>query len=124
MSRRKSTHPTLLQPASKLAMNMWTLHTQISRGEYMVVEFIGGPLDGAVVDGSSHFPLYVVVNSHQEGPIYKAGCCGRCAAGRLSVPYFFLGYEQNIRYAYPEKSEVLKTIEQKSASLPDSEQRA
>lgn len=90
----------------------------------MVVELIGGPLDGTVIDGPSHMPLYMVVSSHQEGPIYRVGACGRCAVKRHCVPYFFLGYEQTIRYEYPEKSQDIQAIEQQNTNLPDSEARA
>lgn len=90
----------------------------------MVVELIGGPLDGTVIDGPSHMPLYMVVSSHQEGPIYRAGCCGRCATSRRCVPYYFLGYEENIRYAYPEKSQDIQAIGQKDTTLPDFKARA
>ncbi|RUQ45321.1 hypothetical protein D8M30_15825 [Corynebacterium pseudodiphtheriticum] len=90
----------------------------------MVVELIGGPLDGTVIDGNSHMPLYMVVTSHEEGPIYRAGCCGRCAAQAPCMPYYFLGYEQNIRYAYPEKCKDIEAFNQESAPAPDSQSRS
>jgi hypothetical protein len=87
----------------------------------MVVELIGGPLDGAVLDAPSHAPPYMVVNAHHDGPVYKAGCCIGCASKRRFVPYFFLGYEQAIRYEYPEKAQHIEAIDQEGAGLPDSE---
>jgi|688.fasta_scaffold04348_23 hypothetical protein len=90
----------------------------------MVVELIGGPLDGAVIDGPSHMPVYMIVSSHQEGPVYRLGCCGRCGAKRQTVPYLFLGYEETIRHDYPEKSQDIKAIEQQNTYIPDSEARA
>ncbi|HEY9774343.1 MAG TPA: hypothetical protein V6C81_11130 [Planktothrix sp.] len=87
----------------------------------MVVELIGGPLDGTVLDAPNNAPPYVVLNAHQDGPVYKAGCCGGCASKRGSVPYFFLGYEQAIRYEYPEKSQNIEALDQEVSTLSNPE---
>lgn len=86
----------------------------------MVVELIGGPLDGAVIDGRDKMPHYVVLSTHEEGPIYRAGCCTSCGVKRDRMPYFFLGYEQNIKYEYAEKSQDIQAIEQENNSVSDS----
>lgn len=86
----------------------------------MVVELIGGPLDGAIIGGPSHMPAYMIVSSHQEGPIYRAGRCDCCAGDKQIVPYYFLGYEEPIRYEYPEKLQGIALIDQVNTYLADS----
>jgi hypothetical protein len=90
----------------------------------MVVELIGGPLDGAFINGPADMPVYVIVTSHQDGPIYRASCCLCCAQKRRTVPYKFLGYEEKIRYEFPEKSQNIKAIEQENAYFSDTERGA
>jgi hypothetical protein len=76
----------------------------------MVVELIGGPLDGAVIDGPSHMPVYMIVNSHREGPVYRLGCCVRCAVKRQRVPYYFLGYEELSDMGIPKNRKISKRL--------------
>lgn len=89
----------------------------------MVVELVGGPLDGTFFDGPAQMPVYMLICSHQEGPIYRARCAsdgGVDRAHSCAVKYHFLGYEQNISYEYPEKINCVQALEQKSQALSDS----
>jgi hypothetical protein len=63
----------------------------------MVVALYGGPLDGAMVEGPSHLPPFLVVSSHQDGPVYKSACCTNCGPKRNAVPYYFHGYDRQLR---------------------------
>lgn len=88
----------------------------------MVVELIGGPLDGALFDAPSHMPVYVIVSSHREGPVYKMAHCSRYALQSAKVPYYFLGYEEPIlEIQSREKSPHFEAIEQLCDHLSDPE---
>jgi hypothetical protein len=83
----------------------------------MFIELFGGPLDGAVLTRSNYFPIFLVVDTHPESPIYKAQCCRRCGENRTAMAYQFLGYEQVIRYEYPEKSKEIRATQQEEIDI-------
>ena len=57
----------------------------------MEVKLVGGPLDGATVEAPPSMPVYVVIKSHKESPIYKAMLTTHTE--RTVIYYYFLGYE-------------------------------
>ncbi len=69
----------------------------------MVVELIGGPLDGTIIEADKQATRYMVLTSHEEAPVYRAGSCTSRDVATRCMPYYFLGYEQELRYAYPQK---------------------
>jgi hypothetical protein len=90
----------------------------------MVVELIGGPLDGAIINGPSNLPAYLMVSGHQEGPVYRQVLTCRNSRGTHHIAYFFLGYEQTINYEFPEKSKAVQAIRQEDATIPTTEATA
>lgn len=77
----------------------------------MVVELIGGPLDGAVLDVEFGSPDCMMVKNHQEFPIYRLDHCVRCGGRRAVVSYVFLGYEQSLVFEFPKQFENLRFVE-------------
>lgn len=59
----------------------------------MLLELFGGPLDGTICDGPEHMPPYVVAANHSEEPVYRRMYCQCCAAGKVTMPYRFVGYD-------------------------------
>ena len=59
----------------------------------MAISLYGGPLDGAITDGLSHLPVYMVATNHDDHPIYKRVCCCKTNSTHKTVPYVFVGYE-------------------------------
>lgn len=57
----------------------------------MEVKLVGGPLDGATFEAPPSMPIYVVIKSHKESPIYKAMLSTHTE--RTVIYYYFLGYE-------------------------------
>lgn len=57
----------------------------------MEVKLVGGPLDGATFEAPPSMPVYVVIKSHKESPIYKAMLTSHIE--RTVIYYYFLGYE-------------------------------
>lgn len=57
----------------------------------MEVKLVGGPLDGACFEAPHSMPVYVVIKSHKESPIYKAMLTSQTE--RTVIYYYFLGYE-------------------------------
>jgi hypothetical protein len=78
----------------------------------VVIELIGGPLDGTVFAAPPVVPIYMIVSNHVEAPIYRAGCQLYGKRKLQSAFYYFLGYEQSLAYEYPEKSQNFKAIEE------------
>ena len=91
----------------------------------MVVQLIGGPLDGSAIDGPARMPAYVVITSHKERPVYRSACCAGCGSERKSTPYYFLGYEDVIQYEHPQKAQSILPIETASEAsyVSDSQSR-
>lgn len=86
------------------------------RGSQMVIEFVGGPVDGATIEGNGFSP-YMVVTSHRESPVYRSGCCNSCASARAVTPYYFLGYQESICFEYPKHQEMIDSASR--SSLPE-----
>ena len=63
----------------------------------MTVELFGGPLDGALVEDVPPSQRYLVLDSHDDSPVYAARLS---ASTRLR--YFFVGYESAISIAFPQ----------------------
>ena len=59
----------------------------------MTVSLIGGPLDGALSEGLSHLPAYMIATSHSDKPVYKRACCANCEKTKNSISYVFVGYD-------------------------------
>jgi|LakMenEpi03Aug12_release.lakeMendotaPanAssembly.Ray.scaffolds.fasta_scaffold253328_2 hypothetical protein len=62
----------------------------------MIVELIGGPLDGTLVDGPINMPFCVSFPTacEAERAIYRASCgCGCHRLTDKSTPFFFSGYD-------------------------------
>ncbi len=57
----------------------------------MNVKLVGGPMDGATFEAPPSMPIYVVIKSHKESPIYKAMLTSHTE--RIVIYYYFLGYE-------------------------------
>jgi hypothetical protein len=57
----------------------------------MNVKLVGGPMDGATFEAPPSMPIYVVIKSHKESPIYKAMLTSHTE--RTVIYYYFLGYE-------------------------------
>lgn len=60
----------------------------------MVVELIGGPLDGLRTEVGCIHKDYLVVRSHREGPVYSFRGSKRKWHEPSIVPCFFLCYEE------------------------------
>lgn len=61
----------------------------------MSIALLGGPLDGAVSQGLSHMPIYLVATNLEDRPIYKRVACLKCQ--HMPVPYLFVGYENSAK---------------------------
>lgn len=48
-------------------------------------------MDGATFEAPPSMPIYVVIKSHKESPIYKAMLTSHTE--RTVIYYYFLGYE-------------------------------
>ncbi len=70
----------------------------------MLLELLGGPLDGTICNGPEHLPPYLVASAHVEEPIYQRICCKCCATGKITIPYRFAGYD--FKQASEEQIEV------------------
>lgn len=57
----------------------------------MDIKLVGGPMDGASFAAPNSMPIYVVIKSHKESPIYKAMLTAHTQ--RTVIYYYFLGYE-------------------------------
>ncbi|MBP7860966.1 hypothetical protein KA183_04730 [bacterium] len=57
----------------------------------MDIKLVGGPMDGASFEAPPSMPIYVVIKSHKESPIYKAMLTSQI--DRTVIYYYFLGYE-------------------------------
>ncbi|MGH2508313.1 MAG: hypothetical protein ACRDHZ_13060 [Ktedonobacteraceae bacterium] len=60
----------------------------------MSIALLGGPLDGAIREGLSQMPIYLVAMNLEDRPIYKRIACLKCS--HRPVPYLFIGYENSI----------------------------
>lgn len=58
----------------------------------MEIKLVGGPLDGTSFKGSESMPVYIIVTSHPESPIYKAVLSAHST--KAVHYYYFLGYEE------------------------------
>ncbi len=58
----------------------------------MEMKLVGGPLDGASFNAPQTMPIYLVVKSHHDGPIYKAMITSHVQ--KTIIYYYFLGYEK------------------------------
>ena len=93
----------------------------MERSSVKIVELIGGPLDGAAIDVAQP-PVYMVIASHQERPVYRAARCSGCGQHKQTASYYFLGYEEEIAYAHPRQAKSLEAV-QHGNYVPDSEAR-
>jgi len=58
-----------------------------------MIEFLGGPLDGAVREDLVAVKPILIVRSNGQSLVYKKKCCDTCSDARQSVPFLFVGYE-------------------------------
>lgn len=61
----------------------------------MCISLYGGPFDGAISDGPTNLPVYLIAKNHCDYPIYKRACTCKCNSSHKAVPYVFVGYESD-----------------------------